>query len=99
MNSMGYVMQDHFYEYSPADSVLWMKLFYLAEKYVGVDLCDILQHLRARGAILAVDPIFKYKIKPVIAEYAFKNTHEYENGDKIYLRKHSGALIKLLKIL
>ena len=94
----GYVMEDHFKSFSPCDHNLWIKLFYLAEKYVGRDLCDRLQYLRAGGCRLQVHSKYGYVIRPIIGAMGWSSKHQYEQERKC-LNPYKEKLIRLLKRL
>lgn len=94
----GYVMDDHFKSLSPSDHDLWMKLFYLADKYVGKDLCDRLQYIRAGGCHLEPHPQYGYVIRPIIGPIGWASKHQYEQERKC-LNPYKEKLVRLLKRL
>lgn len=91
----GYVMHDKYACISPDDSSLWLTLFYLADKYVNTELCDILQYIRNTGAKLIRNPKYGYIIKPVIGKYGWEDMQEYER-ERRPLEKYRKEIIGLL---
>lgn len=94
----GYVMHDDFRMISPHDHNLWMKLFYLAEKFVGRDLCDRLQYLRNCGCRLEVHPQYGYVIRPVIGPFSWNSKNQY-NEERKCLNPYKDKVVWLLKRL
>lgn len=94
----GYVMDDQFNSFSPYDHDLWIKLFYLADKYVGKDLCDRLQYLRAGGCKLEAHPKYGYVIRPIIGPIGWASKNQYEQERKC-LNPYRDKIIRLLKRL
>ena len=86
------------YEFHPADSELWIRLFHLADIEVGEPLASVLQYLRNTGAILVRSEQYGYRIDPVIGPEGWPSREVYEQ-ERGMLSKHREKLLELLRRL
>ena len=86
------------YEFHPADSELWLRLFHLADLEVGEPLASVLQYLRNTGAILVRSEQYGYRIEPVIGAEGWSDMAEYVR-ERGMLSKHREKLLELLRRL
>lgn len=89
---------DNYYEHSPGDSELWLRMFVLAEKRHGKDLYPILMHVRNTGARLIKSTEYGYKIEPVIGPNGWGSVEEY-NKERQALGKYRESVVGILKEL
>lgn len=88
---------DQYAEQSPGDAALWMDLFIWAEQESGIRLAEILQGIRAKGAVLERSQQFGYAIKPVYgAAGRWSGGVEY-GAARQELMQYQGSVIKLLR--
>ena len=86
------------YEFSPADSELWLQLFAMADAEIGEPLASVLQYIRNTGAILVESDRYGYIIKPVIGTEGWSSREEYEQ-ERGMLNRHREKLLELLRRL
>lgn len=87
---------DEYAEQSPGDAALWMDLFIWAEQEAGIRLAEILQRIRAKGAMLERSQQFGYTINPVYGP-AGKWSGGIEYGAaRQELMQYQGSVVKLL---
>lgn len=88
---------DQYAEQSPGDAALWMDLFIWAEQASGIRLAEILQRIRAKGAVLERSQQFGYMIKPVYgAAGKWAGPIEYQSHRQ-ELSRYQGSVVKLLR--
>lgn len=88
---------DDFREYHPADHYQWMWLFFHAPFY-SADLADVLCFLRGNGSILVLDPVYGYRIQPIIGGHGWKDQQSYD-AVKAPLTDYMNEVCTLLKEL
>lgn len=93
----GIVIEDPFAERDPQGVDLWLKLL-VAAREVSLDFYAVLHYLRCTGTLLVPDEKFKYRLQPVVADYAWQSVDEY-NHEKQYLQKWAQQLVEILKEL
>ena len=93
----GVIIDDPFAEHDAAGVDLWLKLLCEAHR-VSLDFYAVLHYLRCTGTLLVPDEKFKYRLQPVVADYAWQSVEEY-NHEKQYLQKWAKQLVAILKEL
>jgi len=82
------------YEFHPADSELWLRLFMYADG-VHPDLAAHLMWIRNTGAVLVPSDKYGYIIRPVIGVQGWSTQMEYDTERKP-LVKWQGQIIQIL---
>lgn len=90
---------DEYAEQSPGDAALWLDLFVWAEQQSGIKLAEVLQRIRAKGAVLERSQQFGYMIKPVYgAAGKWTGPIEYQSHRQELSRYQSSVVALLRKV-
>lgn len=90
---------DEYAEQSPGDAALWMDMFIWAEQASGIRLAEILQRIRAKGAVLERSQQFGYTIKPVYGPAGkWAGPIEYQSHRQELSRYQSSVVALLRKV-